>query len=231
MHADTTPPVAESHTRRDGSAMNYAYENIKAAILEGKYAPGTRLTEDELARNLKVSRTPVREALHLLESEMLVETVSRVGLIVPIATMVDLEEIFEVRWVVDGHAARLAAKWITKGELLALESTNERIVEAAAAADEVAIGRANLVFHRQILEAAHNRRLLRINRGVADMLSLVMQQTTLKGAEQRVFTEHRQILSALQAGDPDAAEAAAKKHVEAGLEFHRRHLAEAQPQH
>lgn len=229
MQADTSLSGTETYARRDGSAMNYAYENIKTAILEGKYAPGTRLTEDDLARNLKVSRTPVREALHLLESEMLVETVPRVGLVVPVTTMVDLEEIFEVRWVVDGHAARLAAKWITKGELLALESTNERIVEAAAIADEATIGRANLLFHRQILEAAHNRRLLRINRSVADMLSLVMQQTTLKGAEHRVVSEHRRILAALQAGDPDAAEAAARKHVEAGLEFHRRHLAEARP--
>lgn len=207
--------------------MNYAYENIKLAILEGKYAPGTRLTEDELAGDLKVSRTPVREALHLLESEMLVEMVPRVGLIVPVVTMADLEEIFEVRWLIDGHAARLAAKWITKGELLALESTNEYILEASSIADEAKAGRANLGFHRQIFEAAHNRRLLKINSSVADMLSLVMPQTAHKGAEHRVVEEHRRILAALKEGDPDAAEAAARDHVEAGLEFQRRHIAEA----
>ncbi len=230
MQGDTSLPGSKPLARRSGSAMSYAYENIKAAILEGKHSPGTRLTEEELARNLNVSRTPVREALHLLESEMLVETIPRVGLIVPVTSIVDLEEIFEVRWAVDGHAARLAAKWITKGELLTLESTNDRVAEAAAMGDNTTVVRANLLFHRQILEAARNRRLLIINRIVADMVSLAMQQANLKGAEQRVFIEHRRILAALQAGDPDAAEAAARDHVQAGLEFQRRHLAEARLQ-
>ena len=221
--------VGRMPNKRNGSTMDFAYEAIKAAILNGQYSAGARLTEEDLAKTLEISRTPVREALHLLESELLVETVPRVGLVVPAISMVDLEEIFEVRWLIDGYTARLAAKRISKGELATLEALQKRIVEAAANKDSAAMGRTNLLFHRKILEATQNRRLIAFSKSIADIIQLAIQQTTLDGAESRIIAEHSRILEALLAEDPDAAEAAARAHVEAGLEFHRRYLAETTP--
>lgn len=223
MQPDTRVHPTSKHVRRSGSATGHAYEQIKAAILEGRYAPGTRLTEDDLAADLGVSRTPVREAVRQLQSEMLLATVPRFGLTVPVTTMTDLEEIFEVRWLVEGYAARLAAKRITKGELLALASASDRIAEAAAAGDRAAVVRGNIQFHRQVLDAAHNRRLLLVSRSLMDALELAIGRLRLTRVGGMV-TEHGRIVDALQSGDADAAEAAAREHVLAGIEFHAQSL-------
>lgn len=228
MQSDTSVHAPSPRARRSGSATGHAYDQIKAAILEGRYAPGTRLTEDELAADLGVSRTPVREAVRQLQSEMLLAAVPRFGLTVAVTTMSDLEEIFEVRWLVEGYAARLAAKRITKGELLALASASERIAEAAAAGDRAAVVRGNIQFHRQILDAAHNRRLLLVSRSLMDALEFAIGRLRLTRTDGMV-TEHGRIVAALQSGDADAAEAAAREHVLGGLEFHAQSFANEPP--
>lgn len=221
MHLDTKGKAEPVSARRGVSATSYAYQQIKTAILEGRYAPGVRLTENDLAADLGVSRTPIREAVRQLQSEMLLTVIPQVGLAVPITTMIDLAEIFEVRWLIEGHAARLAAQRITQGELMALAAAQTRINEAAKANDTAAVARWNAQFHEQVLQAAHNRRLIIASGSLSDALRLAIGRIQSYGVD-RMFAEHEQILEALKNGDPDAAEAAARAHVSNGLEFHAR---------
>lgn len=221
MHLDTKHEAEKANARRGVSATSYAYQQIKTAILEGHYAPGVRLTENDLAADLGVSRTPIREALRQLQSEMLLTVIPQVGLAVPVTTMIDLAEIFEVRWLIEGHAARLAAKRITQGELMALAATQERIAAAAEGGDTAGVARWNTRFHEQVLQAAHNRRLIIATGSLSDALQLAIGRVQAYGVD-RMLAEHNQILEALKSGDPQAAETAAREHVTNGLEFHAR---------
>jgi len=92
-----------------GSRRDRAYQSISGWIIRGEMAPGESLTESEVANRLNMSRTPVREALHRLEQDGLVEIKPRVGAFVRSITMKDLQEIFEVREAAEGMLSRLSA--------------------------------------------------------------------------------------------------------------------------
>jgi DNA-binding GntR family transcriptional regulator len=133
---------------------------IRAAIIDGRLAAGQPLREVDLAKQLGTSRTPIREALLLLENEGLVEAVPNRGAVVRSYTPDELEELYSLRAVLEGFGARLAAERITEPDLAKLEESCARYAELLTADERVAeLAEENFVFHSTILGVAGSDRL------------------------------------------------------------------------
>ncbi len=199
-----------------GAALR-AYEIIKSGITSGQLAANSRLKEAELADLAGVSRTPVREALRLLEADGLVETNPNTGAHVAVWSDEDLSEITDLRAVLESFGAGLAATKITDAEIAALEDLAARMesVVAAAAVDflkELSV--LNKDFHLAIVSATRNRRL------IANIMSVIEGPLVLRKFSvfshnqiQRSLTHHREIIDALKFGDRGWASAVMRNHV------------------
>nr|WP_138467078.1 GntR family transcriptional regulator [Poseidonocella sp. HB161398] len=191
-----------------------AYQRLLEDIRSGALAPGTRLREVELASRLGLSRTPVREALRLLEAEGLVAHLPRQGAVVRQLDYAEVAELYEMRSVLEGTAARLAARIASDVELEELEVLQLAVEAALARADERGSSEANRQFHAALHDAARNRFLIGAIRGMEKTM-LILGPTTLADPERRAGAaeEHRAILAALRARDGSAAEAAMQRHI------------------
>ncbi len=188
------------------------YGLLLDAVDRGELAPGTRLIETELARRFGVSRTPVREALNRLESHGVVARDARRGVVVAALDYDQLGELYDVREVVEGLAARLAARRASPAEIAVLREMVEE--DRARAADDVGLAQSNKRFHRQLHRASHNRYLVDMLQGMRRSLVL-LSGTTLSVPARRSASvdEHDAIVRALEARDEDAAEAATRTHI------------------
>ena len=136
-----------------------ATELIREAIIDGRLEPGRRLKEEELARELGISRTPVREALLMLQAEGLVDAIPNRGAIVRVHTTDDLDDLYQLRALLEGFAARRAAARVGEEELNQLTASCDRF-EALDPDEELReLVRENLFFHSTILELAGSTRL------------------------------------------------------------------------
>ena len=204
--------------RRAGGAGNsradFVKERIREAIQTGRYQPGDRIRESEVAEWLKVSRTPVREALRRLESEGLVGFQSWRGVVVADLDRKQVSELYAMREVLEGAAARLAARHIDEAEIDLLEACLARA--DACGDDPDAQAAINRQFHETIYAAAHNRYLTQTLEQLRNALALLRGTTfALPGRAQTAAAEHWKILEAIRSRDPDAAEAAARTHIAA----------------
>ena len=187
------------------------YQLILDAIDGGELRGGARLVETELAERFGVSRTPVREALKRLEAQGVAAAQGR-RLVVATLDHDQLGELYEVRGVVEGLAARLAARHAAPEEIAVLRGMVEQ--DRALAGQPGDLARANKRFHRQMHRASHNRYLDRMLQGMRRSLAL-LSTTSLsvpgRGAES--IAEHDAIIRAIEARDEDTAEAAARRHI------------------
>ena len=191
-----------------------AYDAIRARILSGAIAPGDRLREIALADEMGLSRTPVREAMRRLEQDGLVEHVPHRGAIVRTLDPQQVTELYLIREVLEGTAARLAAQQASAAEVEALRALLATQPGEAEDAGGVEASRRNAVFHRAIRDAAHNRFLLRAMEGVTASLALLGPTTLgMPGRIPEAAAEHAAILEAIAGRDGDAAEAAARAHI------------------
>lgn len=189
------------------------YELLCDEIRSGKLPPGSRLRETEIAERLAVSRTPVREAIRRLEAEGLVDHLPRSGAVVRKLDYPELMELYEMRTVLEGTAARLAARAASPVELEELQAINEEMHRAAGQSDVVIT--LNRQFHRLLLDAARNRFLLRAMATVENTLMILGTSSMAKPDRAReAVAEHREVLDALLARDGAAAEAAMRRHME-----------------
>jgi DNA-binding GntR family transcriptional regulator len=190
-----------------------AYATIKEAILSLELEPGTPLVEDELTDLLRISKTPIRDALLALERDGLVVKIPYKGTYVAEITEQDAREIFELRAVLEGLAGRLATDSFTAVELDQAEALLNAYDEALAAgksAEAIAHGER---FHQLILNRAPNQRLLAILRTLDDQLNLLrILSSRLAKRLDKSASEHRRILSALREGDAELVEAAFRDH-------------------
>jgi DNA-binding GntR family transcriptional regulator len=196
---------------RNASAA--ATELIREAIVDGRLAPGQRLKEEELARELGISRTPVREALLMLQAEGLVEAVPNRGAVVCSHDAEDLEDMYQLRALLEGHAARRAATNITDETVAGLWASCDRF-EALADGDVKELVKENLVFHNAILEASGSKRVAQLVAKLIE-LPLVYRSYIWYSPDQRRISlhYHRQIARALEARDGERAELVMKEHV------------------
>ncbi len=202
------------------SASAAASEVIREAILDGRLAPGQRLKEEELARELGVSRTPVREALLLLQTDGLVELAPRRGATVRAYAVDDLDEVYQLRAVLEGYAARRAATRISADDLTFLEESCRRFEHLSASDDLPELVKENLSFHNVILGAADSARLVPMVRKVIE-IPLVYRSFYAYSAAQKLISEHyhKQLAHALGLRDAERAELIMKEHVLEARDF------------
>ena len=200
-------------------------ERLRALILTGDYGPDERLIEEQLAERLGVSRTPIRQALTMLEAEGLVEIAPNRGATVCSFSTEDVWDIYDLRAVLEGYAARRAAERIEGGELGRLRELAGEMETLAGRFEDheeeirTLVG-LNQEFHGTIVEASRNRRLQRlINRTVE--IPLMFKAFFWYTPHERVISNHyhRQILQALERGDADRAEIIMREHVYEGRDF------------
>ena len=207
--AHTTQKSGQSSGQPGG--QKDAYAMILDAIDTGIYRPGDRLVESELAERFGVSRTPIREALQRLETQSMLTRDGR-SLIVASLDHNQMADLYVVRTELVGLAARLAARHATPEEIRVLRDMVDE--DRVLIDDPDALSRANRRFHKQIHLASHNRYLVK----QLDLVhrSMALLATTSLAAEGRgseAISEHDQIVSAIEAGDGDAADAALSEHI------------------
>lgn len=187
-------------------------DEIRRAILSGRYAPGARLVEDRLANEYGVSRNPVREALRSLEGEGLVEVVPRRGAMVVMFSNEEVREIIELRASLEGLSARLAARRGDDSVRAVIRDLLVRGNAAAAADDQQGLLAINDEFHRLIAVGGQNRFLADFVRTIRDKTYWLAAST--RGWRRRMsWDEHAGILQAVLDRDEDMAGQLASGHV------------------
>lgn len=191
------------------------YEELKMQILTGKIVPGTRMMEVELADDMGVSRTPIREAIRQLEKEGLVTIEPRRGAYASQISVKDMVDILEVRQNLEGLAAFFAAQRMTKDVQEELYRVSENYDQAVADGDMAAMIKSDTRFHRIIVEASNNHVLLQM---IEQLQELVLRfrylyYSDFKRADD-MPSEHEAIYEAIVAGDADAAREAADIHIQ-----------------
>lgn len=194
-----------------------ALERISDAIALGQLGPGERISEADLARNLGISRGPLREAISILEGRRLLVREPRVGVRVADLSLAELQEIFVMREALEGMACRLAATHMTDIEIqelreVLLKHSNDEAVKAGVSYFQ---NSGDYDFHCRIIRGSKNSRLIGT---LLDELHYVIRiyryrSSTLKGRTQQAVDEHEEIIQALEQRNPDAAEAVMRKHI------------------
>lgn len=187
---------------------------LRQRIVNGDYPPGERLTEDRLAEDFGVSRNPVREALRVAEAEGFVIMMPRRGAVVASPDATTIADLFAMRERLETLAARLAAERASARDVAGLRGLLD---DARAATDHAEFSRLaelNSALHLRVIEISGNRWLA----SIASALYLHVQWVFRIGAAHRAphsWVEHIRLVDAIEAGDADAAEAAAMAHVDA----------------
>lgn len=192
---------------------------LRQAILSGRLRPGERLVEGRLADELGVSRNPVREAIRALASEGLIEVTARRGAAVATMTEQEARETIEVRALLEGHNARLAARRQDKQIIKRIEAVLNKGTAAVAARRFEQLFDLNLAFHRELAAAGQNTVL-------GDMMQRLRERTAMlfspmnPARQARNWEEHAAILRAIIEGDERSAATLASEHVmRAGMDF------------
>jgi DNA-binding GntR family transcriptional regulator len=210
------PPMFSGRTLADR-----AFEWLEEAIIKGDLQPESKLDEVALAKSFGISRGPVREAIRRLEGKKLVERIPHVGARVTALQPGDLAGLLHVREALEGMACRLAAERMSPEEIEELES----LLESHAKAGELKAGASyyqrpgDYDFHFRIIQGSQNAKLIEM---LCDDLYYLLRvyryrSSVRKGRAQEALQEHRQIIAAMKARDPDAAEAAMRNHLRHAL--------------
>ncbi len=212
-----TSDELQSVERGTGLPLSEAvFRSLCRALRAGHYRPGDRLREEDVAQRLKVSRTPVREALGRLMAKGFVEPASGRGLIVRSLGAAEVLELYAMREILEGAAARLAAQHASLPEIDALKDL-ERAFEANAE-DPAEMARLNRVFHEAIFRAARNRYLDSALQELQDGIALLGATTfSIGGRPSTAAVEHRSLIDAITERDPDRAEKLARAHIQEAL--------------
>ena len=212
------------------SAAGKAYETLKQRVVGGTYAPGAQLKEEHLARELRVSRTPVRAALKRLVEDGLATADPNRGVRVSEWTDFDIAETFELRGLLESHAAELAAR--RGGAQLAdrlddLNQQMDRAIAAGGAALPERLQEINSRFHRAILEGSGSPRLRSMLAGLIDM-PIVIRSHFISTLQDKVqsLQHHRDLAAAVRAGDGELARQVMQLHLRVASHRFRRQRSE-----
>lgn len=190
-------------------------ETLRNAIVSGILKPGERLMEIQLAEELGVSRTPVREAIRKLELEGFVIMVPRRGTYVADLSIKDINEVYEVRTSLDVLAAGLAAERITEEELEQMERLLVQIGEYIDNGDMDKIVEADSLFHDILYRASRNDRLVGIINNLREQLTRFRSMSmSYPGRLKNTLEEHSRLVEAIAQRDPELAQQRAVEHME-----------------
>ncbi|MFS8110153.1 FCD domain-containing protein [Rhizobium jaguaris] len=190
---------------------------IEQLVLSGHFASGERLNENALATRFQVSRGPIREACRALAESGLLELIPNRGVFVRSVSEEEALDVYDVRAALFGLAARLSAARMSEADLAKLDElldTMDRFAEQGSLDEYYPV---NLKFHQAILQGSGNKRLVDDYAALIKELHLFRARGLLHGGGlERSNLEHRQIVDALKARDPEAAFRAAFDHVQRG---------------
>jgi DNA-binding GntR family transcriptional regulator len=197
------------------SIRQKVYEFLRNEILSDHIQSGDRLVEGRLARQIKVSRTPIREALHILEMEGLIESIPRVGYRVKELRRQDVEELCEIRAVNEILAARWAMKRIVPEELAAMKENIDTAEAEIQAGEPKLFVERDAEFHEMLVAASGSRRLLELCQMLRrHMLRYRVESLYVAESGLRAVSGHRRILACLEKKDAMGIEAAIREHLE-----------------
>ena len=202
-----------------GTAAQHALEELRRAIVAGELRPGQRVGQEEIADRLGVSLAPVREALAALEQEGQLTYKPRRGYFVTELRLEDLREIYELRTLLEGRAARWAAPLLDTDALERIELAAREVVEAAEANDVAAELAANRRFHFALLEApgqAHTLRVIKLLWDSTETYRALYYNSPRERTE--AVRAHERIVAALRAGDADRLVAELDAHRQRALD-------------
>jgi DNA-binding GntR family transcriptional regulator len=193
-----------------------ATELIRNAIVDGRLHPGQRLKEEELARELGISRTPVREALLMLQAEGLVDASPNRGATVRVHTAEALDDLYQLRALLEGYATRRAALRLSDEDVTRLHASCDRF-EALLdkkKTDLRELVKENMFFHETILDGAESARLASLVRNVIELPLVYRSYIWYSPEQQRISGHyHVQITRALEMRDAERAEMIMKEHI------------------
>lgn len=191
------------------------FKTLRQAILTGELKPGERLMEIHLANRLGVSRTPIREAIRMLELEGLVTMVPRKGAEVSRISKQDISDVLEVRSSLDALSVRLACERITPEEITKLEEAADAFRAAIESGDLTAVAQADVDFHDIIVASSKNKRLVQMVNNLAERVYRYrLEYIKDKSSHNMLIREHQEILDRIKAKDVSGAESAIIKHVQ-----------------
>ncbi len=202
-----------------------AYQALRDSILKGQLVPGELYNEMALAKELGISRTPVREALLELASQGLVTYLPRKGVMVKHYTRRDVEEIFELRKAIELTAIEKVATTSPLPDLSALEKSLESQRKAWKRRDSDGYIRFDRTFHLAFCEMIGNRRFVSILDNIRDLIHLMAVRALSKeGRAEEVLREHSRVIKAVKKGDANGAKKAMDYHLERSKEAVLEHL-------
>lgn len=204
----------ELRAARGRSRGDFVYHSLLEDIRSGRIKPGDRIREEDIAKTLGVSRTPVREALQQLHLRRLVELAPGRGIIVAKLTTQQVIEYYAMREVLEGAAARFAAQHALPDEVAIMEELLREFERAEG--DVPRLVKINHALHRTIYEAARNNYMHQALEHLEDALSLLLHTTfSLPERHPSACREHRAIVDAIRDRDYEAAEGASRAHIRA----------------
>jgi DNA-binding GntR family transcriptional regulator len=194
------------------SIAQQVYDDLIESLRVGKFRPGDRIRAEDVAKAFSVSRTPVREALSRLQERGLLEMTST-GLSIAQLERTAVLDLYSIRELLEGSAARFAAQHSSASDLYSMRQIAEAFEKCED--DPARVAQLNRGFHSAIYEAAHNKYLLGILAGMHDALMLLPSTTfAVEGRQGTAVAEHKAILDAIESRDPDAADLAAREHIQ-----------------
>ncbi|HGS5453775.1 TPA: GntR family transcriptional regulator [Vibrio cholerae] len=213
----SSPLVRQASTEKDSTKSENLTEYLIEAIVEGELAPGSKISEPELAKRFQVSRGPLREALMRVEGLGLIERIPHIGARVIQLSPTKLVELYAVREALEGMAARLAARNITEIELAGLESllsthsTHIDQVEGASYFHQ----QGDFDFHYRIIQASRNQQLIGL---LCDELYHLLRMYRYQSPRSHsrpveALEEHKFILRAIRQRDEELAEMLMRRHI------------------
>lgn len=217
--ADTSSGRKSTNGQTTTGASAAVYEVLIDGIVRGAYPPGSRLPEEDIAATVGVSRTPVREALNRLQAEGLVKTLRNRGSVVVGWTAEELDDIFELRVMLEGYGARRAADRSSAevSRLYEICDETDELLSQGLESNRNALSKLALQFHSELHQIGGNRQLVTI---LPMLLTVPMVTEAFRHHSdrdlERAYAAHREIVEAIQAADGGWAESIMRAHLRAG---------------
>ena len=191
------------------------FNTLREAILTGELEPGERLMEIKLANKLGVSRTPIREAMRKLELEGLVDMTPRKGAVVAEISKEDLQNVLEVRRVLEQLAVELACNNIETQEIAELKSNLKIFALAVKKNNPTDIAKIDVEFHDIIYKATHNGRLIQILSNIREqMFRYRLEYIKDQDTRQTVVRDHENLINAISSKNIDEAKKIIMSHID-----------------
>lgn len=199
-----------------GSKKAWAYENLKRRIINVELAPGSPINEAELAEELSISKTPVREALRQLERDGLVENVPSRGSMISHITSKEITDVFQIREIIEAGAAKRAAAFRGDEELAKQREVYKKLLEVTPPDAEYSEWGTWEDLHLLIVRSLGNETLVTVYLGLIDRIKRIRNHYGGRVTRRRfqdIMNEHISVLEAVLEGDPEAAERTMIRHL------------------